>query len=1024
MQLEQSLLYKELIARSTHERSAEDLRSRLSLALPTLQSALGDIRVYFRHFTDHSLNHSLRIIRNIESILTEAQYKRLLSGENAISNVDIYLILATALLHDMGMIIHESELTEFAERNDFRQHVKRYASENSKEAANDWTLKGVSRLAVADYVRKHHPSRALQMVLDGKVVPRFLVDGRLGHWIGAIASGHGMTFEQICDSKAFPTRVQVALPSGVQESCNPRFVALCLRLGDLLDINTARVCPTLRSLSEPLVSLSEHHWNQYQDIEIQGLAPGNEISIAGTCPTQDAERLLREWVTWLEREAADATLLQNQDQERYRLHLGRVTFRVEPKKINGLPAYEFTTLRFNLDERMVFERLFGKSLYGRVELALRELIQNAIDAQRARAISELSSENKWTSETPREERLAALRKRIREKRSELSIQIKTERIANGSGEELWLSVQDHGIGMSREAIQNYLLKVGRSRWSNDPSVAELGLGNLVVGAFGVGFLSTLMISDRVVVDTKSCLPSEPGIRVTVYGWQGYAGTQRIEIPQAGTKISLRLNKDFYGTETELARIVAALVPVPDFPLVVVGAKSSEVPSFRTDSADVWRSVAKLDDEGSMVIINDKHTHPSRQWKGDAQVIDKLARKHPKIRLCQDGIAVPEMALPNEDDPFVKLLEQRNLLLDLRGKSRVALDLSRNLVEGGNEKFWPARLEQIWDAIGSRFSHDSVAARAIGDLANSLIEISEEANPLLFVEPEGQILRTQDVAAKHSRIACIDAFRHDASAMLAKDNCAALIIPDTPLRDYGDFTLDDAYSDTESEDFDEDDSRSPSESESRSLNEQGVLLDEQWSKVLHVFPWIGSGVAVPTTLNARDTTGLVPCSSLLGFRASWGWLSVFHPWEGTYRLLPVSSMEGVIERAVSMGLALEDFYLFLMRCSFDLPISEWRVHPTTSAKLLEAASILERSDENLDDNEDSNGELGKIDDDETPLLELDGMLKEWGTEFKGIAKKVGLQESVLTWETRAWKSNAFEGGAPSQTKRRARRKGRG
>ena len=61
-------LFKELQDRAVAKNPiAIDLASRLNLLAPHVDNVLADIRVFFRHFTDHSIDHSFRIISLLAS---------------------------------------------------------------------------------------------------------------------------------------------------------------------------------------------------------------------------------------------------------------------------------------------------------------------------------------------------------------------------------------------------------------------------------------------------------------------------------------------------------------------------------------------------------------------------------------------------------------------------------------------------------------------------------------------------------------------------------------------------------------------------------------------------------------------------------------------------------------------------------------------------------------------------------------------------------------------------------------------
>lgn len=130
------------------------------------------------------------------------------------------------------------------------------------------------------------------------------------------------------------------------------------------------------------------------------------------------------------------------------------------------------------DVSKVISSLGGARLYGRrPELALRELIQNAADAVRARRVLG----------------------EIGQKEGEIEVSLAPD------GNMTWLHVTDNGIGMSRFVLTEVLLDFGNSLWSSEALRNELpGLAARrfsPVGRFGIGFFSIFMLGEHVRVTT-------------------------------------------------------------------------------------------------------------------------------------------------------------------------------------------------------------------------------------------------------------------------------------------------------------------------------------------------------------------------------------------------------------------------------------------------------------------------------------------------------------------------------------------
>lgn len=691
--LKSTAIYKELERRRDCSSLARKLIGQIDSALEDIGTYLNEIRRYYYHFTDHSLKHSERIIYYIGRLLRSEQLTLL-------TDTELFLFIAAALVHDIGMVVTDLEAQALRQDPKFQEERTRILSAMGIPALPDSNLDGVERLVVAEYMRRRHGERCTFVLSEDRGCIRQLTAGRKAYlkWIGMISVGHSLEFAQICDREAYPRDVTLE-----SDSANIQFITICLRIGDLLDINTARADPILRGLSEPLSTLSRSHWEQYEDIEVRDLAPAETVTISGSCPSQGAERLLREWVAWLEDECERATLLMNTFHSQHSLAVGRIEYKVKPKTDpTGRPLYEFHSFRFNLDEERVFKTLFGIRLYGRPEAAIRELVQNAVDATRARIAYALSRSVKGWDGLSSEQKRHGLRQAINDNCDEHPITISCIRSVSHDGQtEAWLSVEDNGIGMSRECIERYLLQVGHSRWSEDPLVSGLGLGS--IGEFGLGFLSTFMLSDRTVVETQSCIPDQEGIRATIYNWHGYLATEPLAKSKFGTKVSMLLKSDVSEAfENGLPALILRWCPFLELPIIVEdiqGANTRLASAIHESAAEVRNGICfRLSDEGSVAYIRGHHVY--RDKAGPAPV-------------SQDGISIPDMPPPILDTPAQSVLQDMGVRINLLGGDRLPLDLSRNLVKGGADDFWRRFVPMIWrglvrNALGFKEARNALA----------------------------------------------------------------------------------------------------------------------------------------------------------------------------------------------------------------------------------------------------------------------------------------------------------------------------
>ena len=681
--LGQNLLFQEICRRAQEDKEplARQYCGMIESSFDSLHNYLHEIRRYFYHFTDHSITHSIRILNRISSFLSPEQISKLTTAE-------LYLLISSALIHDIGMVVSEADVEHFLKSDIFKKQYASVLEQNdiclSGELDADWLSLGVGRSLIADYFRSQHASRS-RMVMKKDIQPVMLLcgkDKKRADLLGKIAEAHSMDFSFVANEDNFSTNVLI-------DECrvNTRFIAICLRLGDLLDIDSSRICPMILQLSEPLPYLSLQHWNKYSHVELQNLQYASDIVISGQCPSQESHRLLKEWLRLLSHEISCVLPLLNTSiirdtKQQYYLPFGRIIDSVEPEKnADGIPEYEFLEYRFNLDEERVFERLFGERLYGQTGLAIREVIQNAVDATRHRIAVDLEKNyHQSPGASHRELTPRQLAKAIDERKADhaLNISLINRQSSRGNKEQTLLIIEDRGIGMSRIVIRDYLLKVGRSRWSEDPLLKNCKVDK--IGEFGIGFLSTFMIADKIVIDTKSALPNESAIKATIHSWQSYIATEPSTKEIIGTRIELQLKEASISTIRDNIEMLDSLCPFVELPMII----SFPDGSTKTIPARSLCSVKKVTNNSDRIFF--ALDTSSRNSLGSlARHPDGFAGDH---HLCQDGLAVPGVAGPSRKKNLLLLaLDDFDVRVDLRGADRFPLDLSRNLIRGDSKKIW-------------------------------------------------------------------------------------------------------------------------------------------------------------------------------------------------------------------------------------------------------------------------------------------------------------------------------------------------
>ncbi|MBQ3575719.1 MAG: molecular chaperone HtpG, partial [Clostridia bacterium] len=158
-----------------------------------------------------------------------------------------------------------------------------------------------------------------------------------------------------------------------------------------------------------------------------------------------------------------------------------------------------------------------------------------------------------------------------------------------------IEIIDNGIGMTGDEVIKYIAQVAFSgatdfiqKYSADKKDGEAG----IIGHFGLGFYSCFMVSDRVEIETKSYIESEPAVRWVSEDGMDY-DLEPCEKSDRGTKITLYIaeeDKDFLKLWTLRSTLEkhCAFMPVPVYVSErKADAEKQEEPQQINDTNPLW-----------------------------------------------------------------------------------------------------------------------------------------------------------------------------------------------------------------------------------------------------------------------------------------------------------------------------------------------------------------------------------------------------------------------------------------------------
>lgn len=530
----------------------------------------------FPHYTRHTVKHSDEIIVQMSKLLfTDANPAQ---PSTHLSPAEVYILIAAAYLHDAGMVAADREKLEIITSNiDWKNWVsgegggaKRWHEieelRHGKGAFDDTTRHFIAdlqtRFLLAEFIRRTHHLRASDVIKQYEShLGRFAFgDLTMQRTIADVCVSHGLRHYELEDKEKFPERRDIQ-----GHAVNVRLLAILLRLGDLLDMSYDRACPLLMNAASPLPADSYAHWEQYRRIIHRSTSPAR-IEITAECEKQEEHRVLQDWCQWIVDEVREARILMSRTELHSSWQPPEAAIDAPDASIIVRPApgakYIPSKWTFELDNEAIFQRLV-RDVYDDPLVFIRELIQNALDANRSQMYADLIKDGVEPPEYPTQV------DESRRQRYPVRVSLELRKVKNKYSDEVEdrqvFVINDAGIGMDKEIIQRYFLQVGRSYYTTDEFRRRFRF--VPTSRFGVGFLSAFAVSDRITIDTykpESPHRDEP-LRLILTGPRNYLLTERGERLTSGTRIEVELRDALpQGKVTELVTSWCRRVEFPIF----------------------------------------------------------------------------------------------------------------------------------------------------------------------------------------------------------------------------------------------------------------------------------------------------------------------------------------------------------------------------------------------------------------------------------------------------------------------------
>ncbi|MCU0735852.1 MAG: molecular chaperone HtpG, partial [Methylotetracoccus sp.] len=267
------------------------------------------------------------------------------------------------------------------------------------------------------------------------------------------------------------------------------------------------------------------------------------------------------------------------------------------------------TLGFEAEVKQLLN-LMIHSLYSNKEIFLRELISNASDAIDKLRFSALTHEALYESDND-------LRVRVEYDKAKRTI-----------------TVSDNGIGMSREEVQQNIGTIARSgtRQFFESLTGDEAKDSQLIGQFGVGFYSSFIVADKVVLETrKAGHDHADGVRWESSGEGDYT-LETIDRAGRGTSVILHLREgeDEFLDGWKLRAIIRKFSDHISIPIMM---KKESIADKENDEkpADEWETInsaSALWTKSKEELSEDAYTEFYKHVSHDFQ--EPLARIHSRV----------------------------------------------------------------------------------------------------------------------------------------------------------------------------------------------------------------------------------------------------------------------------------------------------------------------------------------------------------------------------------------------------------
>jgi hypothetical protein len=692
-------------------------------------------------YTVHDITH-LDALWEMASIICGDGYE--------LNPAEAFVLGGAFLIHDLGMGLaaYPDGINELKNTVAWDDTIA-YLSKSKPHLNEDKLEKEATEVVLRALHAKH--AEKLALISWGADERYYLINhpelrDSYGPIIGLIAHSHWWNSDEILEKLPNSLGAFSTMPN--EWGIDPVKLACIMRVADASHIDSRRA-PALLKEFRHLGEYSRQHWlfqqRLYQPrLESERLVYTSKSSFA--VGESKSWWLCFETLKMIDNELRSVDSILG-DTERMRLKAKGVAainnIKMLARLIGTTDWYPVDTSIHVGNVARLVKSLGGEQLYGKNNLVpLRELIQNACDAVKARRLLE-NEEPDWGL-----------------------VSVKTGTDDSGR----FIEVEDNGVGMSVGVLSGPFLDFGTSFWGTSmmhnefPGLESKGFSS--TGKYGVGFFSTFMWGERVsvttrrfedgrqdtkVLDFENGLSDRPILRKAHENEYIKDGGTRIRVYMSDSNTYRSIFQESFGNKLDFSQIVEDLCPCMDVNIQTIDLNDGKKISIRT--ADDWQ---KLDSEDFL-----KRVFGHREFKKlGSEDLDALLILSKNIRnILVDGKIIGRGFLANLD----------------RYRGRESTSVEGVVTVGGFRTSGLTNVVGLFIGQTSRASRDVCTPIASAEKIREWVETQEslvvkdtpqidQINVAYFVTALGGTPNNLIVASCHSGLITIDGFREKLSVI--------------------------------------------------------------------------------------------------------------------------------------------------------------------------------------------------------------------------------------------------------------------